>query len=59
MYTQSYKSATDWLSWKGHLKPQVRNTVDVKLAAVIFGYIFISQKLGRPICLDRRTTLSV
>jgi hypothetical protein len=54
MYTQSYKSATDWLSWKGHLKPQVRNTVDVKLAAVIFGYIFNSQ-----ICLDRRTTLSV
>jgi hypothetical protein len=31
MYTQSYKSATDWLSWKGHLKPQVRNTVDVDL----------------------------
>jgi len=44
MYTQSYKFATNWLSWKDPSQTQSkkRNTADVELVAVIFCSILIT-----------------
>ena len=65
MYIQSYKFATNWLSWKDPSQTQSkkRNTADVELVAVIFCSIFITVRnsatkfawIRGPHCLEMKT----